>query len=511
MTYEEAREFIQNSNRYGIVPGLGTITELLNRLGNPQEQLKIIHVAGTNGKGSTSTFITSILATAGYKVGRYLSPAVFCYEERIQIANSENISKNNNIKNNNIKNNNNKNDNNKKDNNQKDKYYKLRDGYLDNNRIENNYSVDNTELDIATSDIKADDSIRIEYITREGICKAIEKIQPICEAMLKEGLPHPTSFEIETAMAMLYLLWEEVEVAVIEVGMGGTLDATNIIQKPVCCVITSISMDHMQYLGPTLEEIAANKAGIIKYGVPVVTCRQEPRVLTVLQQTCQDKNTTLKLSEYDQIQEVHYSTDHTTFLLSTDQGRMEYHLRMLGEYQVENAVLAIAVAGLLQRQGFLIEEAAITRGLLVSRWSGRFERIARNPDLIIDGAHNEAAAAVLRSSIEMYFTNRRIIYMIGVLADKDYKKILELTVPLADLIITLTPDNSRALASSELAKEVRLLGKPAIDAGTVSEAVRIAFKEADQEDVILAFGSLSFLGDLVNSLDIRKDDETYDR
>ncbi|MBE5968523.1 MAG: bifunctional folylpolyglutamate synthase/dihydrofolate synthase [Lachnospiraceae bacterium] len=435
MTYEEARNFIKESNQYGIVPGLETITELLRRLGNPQEQLCIIHVAGTNGKGSASAFLTAILIEAGYHVGRYLSPAVFSYRERIQIGDKG--------------------------------------------------------------------ASAMAYITQQGICESVEQIQPVCDAMVQDGYPHPTSFEIETAMAMLYLAKEKVDFAIIEVGMGGRLDATNVIQHPVCCVITSISMDHMQYLGDTLEQIAGEKAGIIKENVPVVTGRQKPEVRKVLEMTCREKGAKLILSDFDKIAEVNYDPEETVFTLQTDTGNKKYRIRLLGEYQTENALLAVKAATLLENLGYRIGEEAVRNGLSKARWRGRFEIIAKEPYVIIDGAHNEDAAMRLRRSIEVYFTNRRIIYIIGVLADKDYQTILDLTAPLADVIITLTPDNKRALSGTELAKQAERFGKRVIDAGTAQNAIHAAYETARKEDVIIAFGSLSYLGDLVKTLENR--------
>lgn len=451
MNYEEAREFINNSNQYGCVPGLETITELLKQLGNPQEQLKVIHVAGTNGKGSTSAFLTSILTAAGYVVGRYISPAVFSYRERIQ------ISKRN---------------------------------------------------------MEGDNTIEVDYISEKGICDTITRIKPVCEQMIKEGFAHPTSFEIETAMAMLYLLWEQVDFAVIEVGLGGRLDATNVIRHPVCSVITSISMDHMQYLGDTLGQIAKEKAGIIKDGSPVITCRQEPEVMKVFEEVCKEHNSRLVISEIDKVKKIRFSPAGTTFSLDFSGLEQEsnciceekYTIKLLGEYQPDNAVLAIQAARMINESGYPISEDAIKEGLKLTKWSGRFEVIAEKPYIIIDGAHNEDAAIRLSKSIQLYFTNRRIIYMIGVLADKDYRSILKYTAPLAEVIITLTPNNSRALSSAVLAKEAEQYGKRVIDAGNVEKATELALEEAGEEDIIIAFGSLSYLGDLVNTLGLRKGD-----
>lgn len=432
MIYEEARSFINESNKYGIVPGLETITELLNRLGNPQDQLKIIHVAGTNGKGSTSAFLATILMSAGYLVGRYLSPAVFAYRERIQ-----------------------------------------------------------------TGDRERSD---MQYITKAGVCEAIEQIQLICDAMVRDGFAHPTSFEIETAMAMRYLSLEKVDYAIVEVGMGGRLDATNVIQNPICSVITAISMDHMQYLGNSLEQIAKEKAGIIKKQVPVVTGRQFPEVLPVLEKACREKGTKLYISDFDKVSNCNYSPEETIFTLEADPRRIEYRLQVLGEYQIENALLAVKAVKVLEELGHSIGEDAIRKGLYKTKWRGRFEIVAKEPYVIVDGAHNEDAAMHLRKSIEAYFTNRRIIYIIGVLSDKDYHTILNITAPLADVIITLTPNNIRALSGTELAKEAEQFGKRVIVAKTIQNAIQVAYEEAEKEDVIIAFGSLTYLGELVKAL-----------
>jgi dihydrofolate synthase / folylpolyglutamate synthase len=433
MTYEEAREFIDQSNQYGSKLGLETITELLNRIGNPQEQLKVIHVAGTNGKGSTTAFIASILATEGYRVGRYISPAVFTYCERIQISQKK-------------------------------------------------AAVGGDNVPVLT-----------DYITESGVGKAMEIIKPACEAMVRDGFSHPTSFELETAMAMLYFVWEQVDFAVIEVGLGGRLDATNVIRKPICCVITSISMDHIQYLGDTLEKIAGEKAGIIKAGAPVVTGNKDPEVLPVLMQTCLKQKTNLIVAEASEATCIGYSVEGTTFRYGND----DYSIRLLGEYQVENAVLAIETARVIRGAGYPISDNSIKCGLKMARWKGRFEIIAREPYFIIDGAHNEDAARQFEKTIVTYFSERRIIYIMGVLADKDYHSILKITAPLADAIIALTPNNLRALESSLLAKEARKYtdGK-VIDAKTISRAVDYAYQEAGKEDVIIAFGSLSYLGEL---------------
>jgi dihydrofolate synthase/folylpolyglutamate synthase len=440
MTYEKAREFIDQSNQYGNELGLEKIKELLTRLGNPQDKVKVVHVAGTNGKGSTTAFITAILSSEGYRVGRYISPAVFNVRETIQITK------------------------------------RVEKVLLDSEKKEN------TSFELVT-----------DYITEKGICDAIKVIKPICEAMLKEGLAHPTPFEIETAMAFLHFYWEQVDFAVIEVGLGGRLDATNVMTHPICCVITSISMDHMQYLGNDLKQITMEKAGIIKKASPVVTGNKTPEILQVLEHTCKSVGTNLLVSEVTEATRIQYSPEGTTFLYKNQ----EYIIGLLGSHQIENALLAIHAVEVIRQSGYSIREHSIRNGLSKAKWSGRFEIIAQKPYLIIDGAHNEDAALQLKEAIQLYFSDRRIIYIMGIFADKDYRKVLEITASLAEVVITITPNNSRALASSQLAIEAKQYGARAvIDAGSVKEAIKFAYEEAREEDVIIAFGSLSFLGEL---------------
>lgn len=450
MTYEEAREFINLSNQYGSVLGLGTITELLKRLGNPQEQLKIIHVAGTNGKGSTAAFIAAILAAEGYQAGRYLSPSVFSYREKIQI--SKKAEGNGNLQ-------------------QKDDHSK-------------------------------NDTVISEYISKEGLIETIEEIKPVCEAMVRDGFAHPTSFEIETAMAFLYFCKQQVDFAVIEVGLGGRLDATNVIHSPICCVITSISMDHMQFLGDTIEKIAGEKAGIIKKGVPVVTGNNVPAVIQVLEQACCQAETTLQLIKPDQITRKKMLPEGTSFQY---QGQ-EYRIRLLGVYQIDNALSAIQTANILCRLGYPISNQSVQSGLMQASWRGRFEVIKAQPYFILDGAHNEDAALELKKAIEVYFSDRRIIGIMGVFADKAYGKILDIMAPLLNLLITITPNNSRALASSQLAEEAKKRNvKTVIDANTIANALECAYQEAEKEDVIIAFGSLSFLGEIYENVSLHSD------
>lgn len=450
MTYDEAMKYIKEKEALGSKPGLGIITELLNRLGNPQDGLDIIHVAGTNGKGSTVSFLAAILAAAGYKTGIYVSPSVFSYREKLQIIMPDKAG---------------------------------------------NASYNGGE---------AYGGLNIEYISEDDVCGTLDIVKSACGGMVNEGYAHPTVFEMETAMAFLYMKSKRVDFLVLETGMGGRLDATNVVRHPVCCVLTSVSLDHMQYLGDTLEKIAFEKAGIMKEGSFAVTAMQEPEVLSVFKKKAKELKIPLVIADPSEARNMEYHDSHTEFDYPDGSNLTHYRIRMLGEYQVQNAVTAITAARTMGKMGYVINGEAIKTGLELAVWRGRFEKISSNPDIYIDGAHNEEAARRIRQSIEIYFTNRRLIFIIGVLADKDYKAMLRILAPLADTIIALTPENNRALASDKLAACAGQYCSRVYDEKDVKHAVDRALSEAAEGDVILAFGSLSYLGSIRSAVEARK-------
>lgn len=447
MTYEEAMAYIKEAEKLGSKPGLNSIRNLLSRLDNPQDKIKTIHVAGTNGKGSTISFIAGILATAGYRVGIYISPVVFTYREKLQLISLDR---------------------------QKDK----------------------------------DDRLQAEYISEEDVSQSIEIIKSACDDMVLEGLAHPTAFEIETAMAFIYMLKKQVDFLILETGMGGRLDATNVIECPICSVLTSVSLDHMQFLGDSLSKIAGEKAGIMKPGSCAITARQVSEVMEVFEYKADELGIPIIIADSSKAGNVVYKDTYTEFEYQGNTGKTEkYRIHLLGKHQVQNAVLAIETASKINSMGYNVAEEAIAKGIGLAGWSGRLEQVAKAPDFFIDGAHNEEAAQRLRESIEIYFTNRRLIFIIGVLADKDYKSMLKLLAPLADTIIALTPNNNRALSSAMLAYEASLYCGRVFDERNIEHAVERAYMEADADDVIIAFGSLSFLGELSSCLKVRKDEE----
>lgn len=458
MTYDEAMNFIKEAEKRGSIPGLKSITELMSVLDNPQDRLKIIHVAGTNGKGSTISFLSSVLAMADYRVGIFTSPVVFSYNEKLQI-----ISK----------------------------------------RVRNKEEQDLLVREHANSE--DEDLLVREYINKEDICKLIDIIKPACEEMIAKGHAHPTAFEIETAMTFLYMDYKKVDFLLLETGMGGRLDSTNVIKSPICSIITPVSYDHMHFLGNTLEQIAHEKAGIMKANSFVITSTQQAEVLSVFQNKAMELKIPLKIVN-DKACNISYKENITEFEYPYLSKLESYKIGLMGSYQIKNATLAIEATRMMNENGYVVTEEAITKGLWQAKWRGRFEQILKNPDIYIDGAHNEEAALRLRDSIEIYFTNRRLIFMIGVLADKDYQSMLSILAPMADIIITLTPDNHRALPSNILAKEAKKYCKRVFDCGDIEQAIIMAYKEANPSDVIIAFGSLSFLGTLAGKIRKRKDE-----
>lgn len=422
MTYEDAAEFADSTKKYGSILGLESIRNLMQELGNVQEQLHIIHVAGTNGKGSVCAFLSAALTEAGYRVGRYNSPAVFERREVFRIGET--------------------------------------------------------------------------MISKEEYAAVFERVQTACEVLTKRGCPHPTVFEVETAAAFLWFYEKKCDLVLLETGMGGETDATNLITHPVCSVLTSIGMDHMQYLGNTIEEIAKVKAGIIKKRCPVVALKQGDSVCEVIKnkaEECGSRCVLVEVPQYMQeapiwgttLQDAHYGPVHTT---------------LGGVWQRENLSLALAVLKLLEESGYLITKEAVQSGIAKTIWHGRYEVLQIEPLFIIDGAHNPIAAKRLKETIEKDFTNREIIYIIGVLADKEHEKMLRLLLPGAKAVFTVTPDSPRALDGESLAKEARKYADNIWYVPDIGKAVKMAKETAKESDVILAVGSLSYLKEVKKAL-----------
>lgn len=420
MDYQQSRAYVKDADKYaGGALDLTNIKELMNRLGNPQDQLKYVHVAGTNGKGSVIAYLYTTLSEAGYRVGRYISPSVYSYREKMEVAG--------------------------------------------------------------------------RAVSREQFAGYVTRVAAVIEEMIAEGLAHPTPFEIETAVAFLFFAEENCDLVVLEVGMGGNLDATNIIKNTILAVLVPISMDHQSFLGNTLAEIAEKKAGIIKPGCSVATVGQKPEALKVIQEVCREKGADLTVTDLEAAKAV--KEDFAGQIL--EYKGETYELSLAGSYQTENAALAIEALNILDKKGYPTTIEQRKKGLKDTKWNGRLTIIHRKPLFIVDGAHNPAAADMLEDSVRKYFKGRRMFFIMGVFRDKDYQYIIRKLCPYAEQIVTVeTPDNPRALPAEELAEAIRLCNPNVQAAESIRDAVDRVFAMAGREDVILSFGSLSFIGDI---------------
>ncbi len=457
MTESEAMEYVEELGRAGITPGLERIRELLRRMGNPQDRLRFVHIAGTNGKGSTLAYVSTVLGCAGYRVGRFLSPTIRTYRERIQVGR--------------------------------------------------------------------------QPITKAALCEGMELIREHIRAMQAEGLGSPSLFEAETALGFWYFLQKGCDIVVLECGMGGEQDATNVVETAVVNVLASITMDHMAFLGDTPAAIAEQKAGIFRRGVPVVTASQLPEVMEVIRRRAEELGAPVHVADAAEAKHVKYGLAKQTF---DYKGYKKLEITLAGSYQIDNAVLAVEVIEALRRAeqraveeegpdpadvaadekagrragrkadekaygGLQISESVLRKGLRETQWPGRFTVLEKKPVFIADGAHNEDAARRLAESLDFYFTNKRILFIMGILKDKEYRKIIEITAPYAAQIFTIrTPGNPRAMDALELAREVRVVNPNVTAADSVEEAIELTHLMAAPEDVIVAFGSLSFLGSVLD-------------
>ena len=425
MNYEEAMNFIQNTNKFGSVLGLDNIRELLERLGNPQDQLRVVHIAGTNGKGSTLAFLAGIFRESGYRAGRYVSPASFSYEERFRI-NEENISK-------------------------------------------------------------------------KDLCFYMEKIKKISEEMVRDGMSHPTMFEIETALSFLYFLDKKVDVVLLETGMGGRLDATNVVKKPIATVIASIGMDHMQFLGDTLEKIASEKAGIIKEGCPVISYDNTKEVNEVIKNKAKQMHAKVTFVNSAGIRVLQESLNGESFSYRSSDGRWyeKIEIPLLGRHQINNAALALETLNVIKNY-YCISDFQTEDGMRKTIWRGRIEILEREPMVICDGAHNPDGAKSLLSFLQNNFTNQRLIYIMGVLSDKDYEQMVQILAPAADKIYTVAPDNPRALSSRELCNCISKYHQNVEERQRLAECLSEVRQKAEKDDVIIICGTLSFQNELIN-------------
>ena len=338
------------------------------------------------------------------------------------------------------------------------------------------------------------------YMSEDEFAALLTEVAAVIEAMETDGFASPTAFEIETAVAFLYFARNHVDYVLLECGMGGREDATNVLEKPEICVFAPISMDHMQFLGDTLTKIAAEKAGIIKPGTIVISAPQAPEVSQVLRQTCKEQQASYIEAKPSDWEVVQMSLDGTDMVErgtrqdahnpDASETKKPYHIPLLGEHQIINAQTAITILRTLY-----IEETAIHEGVAQTVWPGRMTKVAEHPYIYVDGAHNVAAWEYLRTSVEKYFTNRRVIYIIGVLKDKEYGKMVDILAPTMAAAVVITPDSPRGLPKEILAALLQEKNVPVQLADTSTDALQKAGKQAEDGDVILVCGSLSFLAE----------------
>lgn len=396
--------------------GLERITELMERLGNPQDQIPVVHVAGTNGKGSTCEFTASILQAAGYRTGLFTSPAILEFTDRIKV-NGRNI-------------------------------------------------------------------------TMDELTAATLQVREQADAMDD----HPTEFELMTAVAFVAFTRAHCDICVVEVGMGGRLDSTNVVKHPEVCAIAPIALDHTAFLGDTIAQIAHEKAGIIKPGVPVVSAAQERDADTVIRKAVGENDATVRFVRNS---DVLGTSDDFSYYLEPTWGH--FTLGMVGSYQPQNAALALEIVYVLREEGWDIPDGAIREGLADAVWPGRFEQIGDNPPFIVDGGHNPQGAQALVDSLKQRFPDRPVFFVMGVLADKDYDAMLDTLIAYRQTraFFTVTPPNPRALSADDLAAAVQaqvdaanarerkahplmpqLYAVHVVCAGTISQGVSAALETA---------------------------------
>lgn len=419
MNVNEAIEYIHSVFWKGSIPGLGRTQELLAKMGNPEKDLKYIHIAGTNGKGSTAAMTASILRKAGYRTGLYTSPYIYRFHERMQI-----------------------------------------DG---------------------------------EQISDEDLIAITEYVKPLADSMEES----PTEFELVCCIAFEYFKRKQCDVVVLEVGMGGEFDATNVIPVPEVAVITNIGLDHTDVLGTTLEEIALTKAGVFKEGGNAVVYRGVPSVEAVFENVCAERNVSLKKADFDSLK----LNSLDLFGQNFDCGsRKNIQLPLLGDHQLHNASVVLSIADTLIEKGWKITEQNIYDGIRDVSWPGRFDIVCRDPLFIIDGGHNPQCLEALVKNIEDYLTDRKVIALTGVLADKDYGDMYRPIMPLIDQFVCITPDNPRKMEAEDLAKYLCAAGAKATACASTQDGVRKAIELAGKDGAILCFGSLYSIGAIHDGL-----------
>ena len=419
MTYENALEKIHSLLSFGSRPGLDRILTLLDRMGNPQDKLKYIHIAGTNGKGSVSAMLSSTLVASGYKTGLFISPYITDFRERIQINN--------------------------------------------------------------------------EMISKETLADAVEETFPLIEKLQSEGIII-TEFEYVNALEFFIHANENCDVVVLETGLGGLLDCTNVIKPPLCSVITTIVLDHTAILGDTIEKIAAQKCGIIKSGSLAVTSKQEEKAMNVIEQTVERLNVPLSKSESIKINVLSETLEGSDFEYN---GR-KIHLNLAGKHQLENAKTALAAIESVRQKGLLkITDDDISIGFSKTVNPARFELLSKNPVVILDGAHNPNGIEALKNAVSNFLDGKKITCVMGMLADKDIDSSIKLLDDVFESVYTVPVNNPRAISSDKLAEKCKGYFKNVTSFDSAEKAFDTAFDDAKKNGgAILICGSLYLAGEI---------------
>ena len=412
MDYQEALEYINGVSWLGTKPGLTRVTALLEKLGRPQDALKFIHIAGTNGKGSCAAMLSSVMKCCGYRTGLFTSPYLARFNERMQVNGKP--------------------------------------------------------------------------IGDEALAEVVARVKPAADAMED----HPTEFEMMTAAAFLWFQQEKCDIVVLETGLGGRLDATNVIAAPEAAVIMNIGLDHTQILGDTVEKIAAEKAGIIKPGCDCVLYRQQESVMDVVRERCAALGASLRIADFDQIRSEFDSLYGQSFAYK---GEL-YALPLLGRHQLKNAATALEVVEVLRSKGWKLEQSDVEHGIYAVSWPGRFELIHDEPLFVVDGGHNPQCAGTVVDNLLNYFSENHRVMLVGMLADKDVDGTLAILDRAADEYVCITPESERALPAEELAKKLEKYGKRITVYPAIPDAVGAACDAAGDGGMVCAVGSLYSVG-----------------
>ncbi len=416
MTYQEALTYIHSISWRGSKPGLERISGMMEQLGNVQEDLKFIHIAGTNGKGSVSAMLSSVLTVAGYRTGLFISPYIMRFNERMQVNGMP--------------------------------------------------------------------------ISDEELAEIITEVQPVAESMAER----PTEFEIITAAAFVWFARQKCDIVVLETGLGGRLDATNLITKNVCAVITNLGMDHTEYLGNTLGEIAGEKCGILKPGCPVVAYRSAPEAMKVIRARAKELECPVRTADFGKIKALSADLQGQTFQYKQFP---ELTVHLLGAHQLKNAAVALETVSVLRKAGWEIPDEAVVQGMDATRWPGRFEVLQDNPLVIVDGAHNPQGVESLIAAVKEYLPGQHIVCVTGVLADKDWKPMMDRLKTVVSDFVAVTPDSPRALGNVRLARYLTDREHWVSVADDVEKGLTGALERAKATGgMVLACGSLYMAADV---------------